>query len=92
MIAQATGKEIQPIVPSGPQISAKELQDIRDVIAKMALLDKALEDIEDLKKRMARVEYRVDEIEKNKADKTETLLLEQKKADRMDLEELRKLI
>lgn len=76
-------------MPSGPQISAKELADIREAISK---LEKALEDIEDLKHRVSKLEYRSDELEKNKADKTDIDVLEHKKADRMELDSLRKLI
>lgn len=92
MINQMAGKEVQaPIVQSGPSISTKEMNDIREAMKKIAehtdkiaKLEKDMKGI-NIEQIMKRLNQLAEEL-KSKADKGDIFRLENEKAEKITVE------
>lgn len=84
------GKQIAPIIQSGPSISTKELNEIREAMKLVSAHEDKLKNLnlEQLLKRLSALEKDM----KEKASSKDITRLDDTKADKSDLEKLRSLL
>src|SRR5438105_1692400 len=67
-----------PLVPTGPSLSTKEINDLKEALKKINEMEEKMKNFDQIMKRLSKLEHEVEKLDKEKADKKDLDKLKKK--------------